>query len=339
MEYKWGIIGAGRFADNVFAPAIKLSTGSHLLAVMARDKTKAEEFAQKHEVPKFYDSAEELCNDQEINVVYVSSPTFLHCQHAVLAARSAKHVLCEKPMAPTLEECDQMISAARENNVTLMIGHNQRFHKVHQKVREMIAEGRIGTVGLAKAEIITSFKKNQGDLFTTDQFRLNRAVGGGGVLFDMGIHAIDVLRYVLDDDVAGLHAFNQNLFIECNGEDTLTVVLKFKRGAHGTIATSGALPYARNGVEVYGDKGAIMTDGSVWITARSGEIKIFANDKWETHTVEINNCYLSEIEHFLRCVAEKKTPAVAGEEAKENIRIVLSAYRSMDEGRGIQLQG
>ncbi len=69
MEYKWGIIGAGRFADNVFAPAIKLSAGSRLWAVMARDKTKAEAFAQKHEVPKFYDSTEELCNDQEIDVV------------------------------------------------------------------------------------------------------------------------------------------------------------------------------------------------------------------------------------------------------------------------------
>jgi 1,5-anhydro-D-fructose reductase (1,5-anhydro-D-mannitol-forming) len=305
---------------------------------MARDKTKAEAFARKHEVPKFYDSAEELCNDQEINIVYISSPTFMHCQHTVLAAQSAKHILCEKPMAPTLEECDQMISAARENNVTLMIGHNQRFHKVHQKVKEMIAEGRIGTVGLAKAEIITSFKKNQGDLFTTDQFRLNRAVGGGGVLFDMGIHATDVLRYVLDDEVVSLHGFSQNLFIECNGEDTVMVVLKFKKGAHGTVATSGALPYARNGVEVYGDKGAIMTDGSVWITARSGEIKIFADDKWETHTVEINNCYLSEIEHFLQCVAEKKTPDVTGEEAKENIRVILSAYRSMDEGRSIQIQ-
>jgi len=338
MEYKWGIIGAGRFADNVFAPAIKQSAGSLLRAVMARDKAKAEAFAQKHKAPKFYDSAEELCNDPEIDVVYISSPTFLHREHAVLAAQHAKHVMCEKPMAPTLEECDQMISAAKENNVTLMIGHNQRFHKVHQKVKAMIADGRIGTVGLAKAEIITSFKKNQGDLFTTDQFRLNRAVGGGGVLFDMGIHAIDVLRYVLNDDVKEVNAFGQNLFIDCNGEDTVSAVLKFKRGAYGTVAASGALPYARNAVEVYGDNGAIMTDGSVWIAARSGEIKIFADDKWETHTVEVNNCYLSEIEHFLQCVAENKTPAVTGEEARENVRVILSAYHSMDEGRGVQIE-
>ena len=126
-------------------------------------------------------------------------------------------------------------------------------------------------MGIARAEILTSFKKNQGDKFTTDQFRLNRAIGGGGVLFDMGIHAIDVLRYILDDDIKEVGAFSQNLFIDCNGEDTLSAVLKFKNGAQGVIATSGALPYAKNGVEIYGDKGAITTDGSVWISVRSAD--------------------------------------------------------------------
>jgi predicted dehydrogenase len=337
MKCNWGIIGAGRFADNVFAPAIKQSADSRLGAAMARDKEKAEAFAKKHEVPKFYNSAEALCNDPEIDAVYIASPTFLHCEHAVLAAQCGKQILCEKPMAPTLEECDQMIAAAEESNVTLMIGHNMRFHKIHREIKEMIANGLVGTVGIARAEIITSFKKNQGDKFTTDQFRLNREIGGGGVLFDMGIHAIDVLRFILDDDVEEVSAFGQNLFIDCNGEDTVSAVLKFKKGAYGTVATSGALPYARNGVEVYGDKGAIITDGSVWIFVRSGEIKILTNDKWETRPVEINNCYLAEVEHFLECVAEKKAPAVTGREAQQNIRVVLAAYRSMDERRTIQI--
>ena len=337
MKTNWGIIGAGRFADNVFVPAIKQSADSRLAAVMARDKKKAEEFALKHEVPKFYNSAEALCNDPEVDAVYIASPTFLHPKHTVLAARCGKQILCEKPMAPSLEECDQMIAAAKENNVTLMIGHNMRFHKIHQKVKEMIADGLVGTVGIARAEIITSFKKNQGDKFTTDQFRLNREIGGGGVLFDMGIHAIDALRYVLDDDVEQISAFSQNLFIECKGEDTVSAVLKFKKGAHGTVTTSGALPHARNGIEIYGDKGAIVTDGSVWIFVRSGEIKVFTDDKWESRTAETNNCYLAEVEHFLQCVAEKKAPDVTGEEARKNIQVVLAAYRSMDEGRTVQI--
>lgn len=338
MEYKWGVIGAGRFADNVFAPAIKQSKESRLWAIMARDKTKAQAFANKHEVPKFYDSAEALCNDEEIDVVYIASPTFLHCGHTVLAAQYGKHVFCEKPMAPIIEECDQMIIAAKKNNVVLMIGHNMRFHRIHQAVKELIANGRIGTVGLARAEIITSFKKNQGDQFTPDQFRLNRSIGGGGVLFDMGIHAIDALRYILDDDIKEVSAFSQNLFIDCTGEDTVSAVLKFKNGAYGAVTTSGALPYARNGIEIYGDRGAIMTDGSIWVSIRSADIKLLVNEEWETHTVEINNCYLAEINHFLQCIKEKKRPAVDGEEAKKNIRVVLAAYRSMDEGRSILVE-
>ena len=306
---------------------------------MARDKNKAEAFAEKHNAIKFFDSAEALCNEKEVDVVYISSPTILHCEHTVTAAKYGKHVLCEKPMAPSIEECDRMITVCTENNVTLMIGHNMRFHKVHQKVKEMVANQQVGTVGLVRAEMITSFKKNQGDRFTTDQFRLNRAIGGGGVLFDMGIHAIDVLRYIVDDEIEEITGFSQNLFIDCNGEDTVSAVFKFKNGVYGSITTSGALPCSRNGVDIQGDKGAIFTDGSVWITARSGEIKRFANDKWETHTTEINNCYVTEIEHFLQCVGEKRTPDVDGEEARKNIQVVLAIYRSMDEGRTLRLGG
>ena len=337
MEYKWGILGAGRFADNVFAPAIHQAQNARLVAVMARDKTKAEAFAQKHNAVKSFDSTEALCKEDDVDFVYISSPTILHCGHTVTAAKHGKHILCEKPMAPTLEECDKMIEVCKENKVTLAIGHNMRFHKVHQKVKEMVVNQQVGTVGMVRAEMITSFKKNQGDRFTTDQFRLNRSIGGGGVMFDMGIHTIDVLRYILDDEIEEITGFSQNLFIECDGEDTVSAVFRFKKGVYGSIATSGALPYSRNGVDIHGDKGAIFTDGSVWITARSGEIKLFADDKWVTHTTEINNCYIAEIEHFQECVEKKSKPAVDGEEGKKNVQVVLCIYRSMDEGQPIKI--
>jgi predicted dehydrogenase len=158
-------------------------------------------------------------------------------------------------------------------------------------------------------------------------------------MFDMGIHTIDVLRYILDDEIEEITGFSQNLFIDCNGEDTVSAVFRFKKGVYGSISTSGALPYSRNGVDIHGDKGAIFTDGSLWITARSGEIKLFADDKWETYTTEINNCYVAEIEHFQQCVAEKKTPSVDGEEARKNIEVILAIYKSMDEKRAIKIAG
>jgi len=338
MAYRWGILGAGRFAENVFVPSLFQSKRSKLVAVMARDRTKAEAFAGKYGVPRFYDSAIDLCNDSEIDVVYVSSPTFLHCEHTLLAAGHGKHVFCEKPMAVTLDECDRMIDACEKNRVKLMVGHNMRFHSVHQRLREMVSEGQIGRVGIARAEIITSFQKNQGAKFTTDQFRLNRGVGGGGVLFDMGIHAIDALRFVLDDDIEEVTAFSQNLFIRCNGEDTVSVVLKFRKGAYGSVTTSGVLPYARNGIEIYGAKGALATDGSVWMGVRSADIHILANGNWEIHSVEKNNCYKAEIEHFLECIETGAYPRTGGEEGKKNIQIVLQCYRSMDEKRTLRIE-
>jgi predicted dehydrogenase len=337
MVHRWGIIGAGRFADNAFVPGLKRSERSELAAVMARDRGKAEAFAEKHGAPRFYGSAEELCRDREVEVVYISSPTFLHCKHTLMAAENGKHVFCEKPMAATLEECDRMIDACRKARVKLMIGHNMRFHHVHQRVKEMISAGQVGRVGIARAEIITSFQKNQGPKFTIDQFRLNRTLGGGGVLFDMGIHAIDALRFVLDDEVEEVRAFSQNLFIPCKGEDTISVVLKFRKGTYGAVTTSGALPYARNGIEVYGEKGAIVTDGSVWMSVRSGDVHVLGESGWETHTVEKNNCYLAELNHFLDAVENDSTPCVDGEEGKKNIRVILESYRSMDEKRSMRI--
>lgn len=339
MTYRWGVIGAGRFAENVFVPSLLQCEGSKLVAVMAREKTKAGAFAGKYGVPRFYDSVTDLCKDSEIDAVYISSPTFLHCEHTLLAARYGKHVFCEKPMAVTLEECDRMIDACEKNRVTLMVGHNMRFHKVHQGLREMVSEGQIGRVGVARAEIITSFQKNQGAKFTTDQFRLNRGLGGGGVLFDMGIHAIDALRFVLDDDIEEVTAFSQNLFIQCNGEDTISVVLKFRKGAYGAVTTSGALPYARNGIEIYGEKGALVTDGSVWIAVRSADIHVLANGQWEIRRTEKNNCYMAEIEHFLECVQTGAPPKAGGVEGKKNVQVVLQCYRSIDEKRTFRIEG
>jgi len=338
MEHKWGIIGAGRFADNFFASAIRQAQNARLVAVMARDKSKAEAFSKKHNARQFFDSAEALCKEGDVDLVYISSPTILHREHTVTAAKYGKHVLCEKPMAPTLEECDQMIDSCKENNVTLAIAHNMRFHKVHQEVKNMVVnQKKVGTVGLVRAEMIASFKKNQGDKYTTDQFRLNRAISGGGVMFDMGIHTIDLLRYILDDEIEEITGFSQNLFTDCNGEDTVSAVFRFNKGAYGSIASSGALPYSRNGVDIYGDKGAIFTDGSVWMNARTGEIKLFADDKWESYTTETNNCYVAEVEHFQQCVTEKRIPLVDGEEGRKNIKVILAFYQSMDEGRTIRI--
>jgi predicted dehydrogenase len=338
MVYRWGVIGAGRFAENVFVPALLQCQGSKLAAVMARDKKKAEAFAGKYKIPRFYDSATDLCKDSEVDVVYISSPTFLHCEHTALAARYGKHVFCEKPMAVTPEECDRMIDACEKNRVTLMVGHNMRYHKVHQSLREMVSSGQVGRVGIARAEIITSFQKNQGARFTTDQFRLNRGLGGGGVLFDMGIHAIDVLRFVLNDEIEEVTAFSQNLFIPCNGEDTISLVLKFRKGAYGAVTTSGALPHARNGIEIYGEKGALVTDGSVWMAVRSADIHVLTNGQWETRRGEKNNCYVAEIEDFLGCVGSGARPKVGGEEGKKNIQVVLQCYRSMDEKRTLRIE-
>jgi predicted dehydrogenase len=205
MMIRWGILGAGTIADTRFAPALKRDQNSRLIAVQDPDQIKAEYFAQKHGAKKIHPAAESLCLDEEIDAVYIASPNKYHAEQTILAASNHKHVMCEKPMAMNAREAAQMVRAANENGIVLAIAYMMPFHSSHMTMKRLLDDKVIGDLYLVKSDYLISLPYFQGSSFTVDQFRLQKA-DGGGVIMDLAPHCINTIGYLMHSEVRSVCA-------------------------------------------------------------------------------------------------------------------------------------
>ncbi|NLE76737.1 MAG: Gfo/Idh/MocA family oxidoreductase, partial [Chloroflexi bacterium] len=151
---RWGVIGAGGFADARSIPGLKQSQSAHLQAVMVRDASRAAALAQKHGAHEAYDTVEALVASPNVDAVYVCTPVDLHPDHVEMAAAAGKHVLCEKPMALTVAQCQQMIETCRRHGVQLAVGYMVRYRPHCQMARRLIDQGRLGRIVAGRAQTV-----------------------------------------------------------------------------------------------------------------------------------------------------------------------------------------
>ena len=237
------------------APAIAAAPGHELVAVMRRELDAAQRFGDRHGARRAYDSVETLLRDSEVNAVYVATPPHLHAHQTVLAARAGKHVLCEKPMALTTGEARQMIEACRASGVMLTICHYQRLNARHQRIRSLVEEGAIGQVTAARINFSERFPPQPG------VWHHKPEISGGGSLMDLGIHCIDLLRF-LCGPVESVGALVDTLVDDSPVEDTATLLLRLASGAQAVVTshwtTANHEPERTNGLEICGTEGSII---------------------------------------------------------------------------------
>ncbi|MFB3817722.1 MAG: Gfo/Idh/MocA family protein [Candidatus Methylomirabilales bacterium] len=337
MPLNWIVVGAGDIASNQFVPALSSLPSCRILAVIDKNLEAARTLAARCGAPHALADVQEIRRLPEADAVYVATWPALHCEHVLLAAGAGKHVFCEKPMAVSLAECDRMILACRDAKVRLMIGNNQRFHAAHQKVKQLVREGAIGPIVLARLDFLTSFRLRQGERFRATQYRLTKGLGGGGVIMDMAIHGIDLVRYVLDDQVTAVGCFHDHLVYDSEAEDTAVLQLRFARGTLGTISVSGGIPYGRNALELYSDRGAILSERSLARVPDEPLVRVLLDGVWTEHRPTGEDSFRAEIQRFVTAIQGAAEVAVPGEEGKADLAVALAAYRSMQEGRLVQL--
>lgn len=190
----WGIIGCGDVTEKKSGPAFNKVNNSRLVAVMRRNAAKAEDYARRHGVPKWYSDATELINDPEVNAIYIATPPNSHEQYTLEALRAGKPVYVEKPMTLSKESAEIMAKAAAESNVKLTVAHYRRGLPLFQKIKELIDEKEIGEVRYADLHML----QNAGsDLITQtdDNWRLNPAMSGGGLFHDLAPHQLDLMLF------------------------------------------------------------------------------------------------------------------------------------------------
>src|SRR5215218_1627925 len=191
----WALVGASEIARTYMVDAIRRADGGRLVGILSSDPERGARFAAEHAIPRAYVSAAELYADADVDAVYVSTVNARHAPDTLAAARAGRHVLCDKPLATSVEDARSMVAACAQAGVLLGVNHNLRCAPVHRALRRLVAEGRLGDVQAARVLFGADLPPAMRTWRTCD------AAAGGGCALDLTVHEADLLRYLLDDDV------------------------------------------------------------------------------------------------------------------------------------------
>jgi predicted dehydrogenase len=250
---RWGIIGAGAVTERKSGPGLQRAERSSLVAVMRRDGEKAADFARRHGVPRWYDDADELIADPEVDAVYVATPPGSHREHVLRAAAAGKPVYVEKPMARTAEECEEMIAACDGAGVPLFVAYYRRAMPRFVRVKELLDGGAVGQVRAVAVRLESAAGTwEPGHL----PWRFQPEISGGGLFVDLGSHTLDLLDHLLGpiETVAGTAT---NLAGRYPAEDHVAAAFTFASGVVGTGLWAFDAAERRDGVEIVGTAGSL----------------------------------------------------------------------------------
>ncbi len=350
MTVKWGVIGAGGHADRRFIPEmLKAAPNSELVAVMDVSADALQRVQAKYHPRYAYDREEALLSNPEVDAVYIATPQNVHCRQVIQAAHHGKHVLCEKPLAISLQEADEMMAACAKAGVKLGVDYNMRYHAYNLKAKELVAAGRLGTLVMGRGQLTCWYPPIPG------AWRQDSRISHGGSLIDMGSHCIDLLEYVMGTRVRVVTGFQSRLVQPYDVEDTSTILLEFENGAHGVVDNYFNVPdeAARNFLEIYGSRGALLASGTIGQDPSGNLTSVLvqrergysanqirdADTAAETvqYQLEPQWTYGTLARLFAESVEEGTPPPVGAEVGRHNLQIILAAYEAVRTGKVVKL--
>lgn len=346
MTVKIGIIGCGKIAQVRHIPEYVANPHVHLEGLFDINGDRAGELAVQYGC-KAYGSYEELLADPEIEAVSVCVANNAHAEISIAALKAGKHVLCEKPMAVTLEECEAMVRTARECGKYLMIGQNQRLAKAHRKAKELIAQGAIGKVLTFR----TIFGHGGPETWSVDPGKdvwfFDKKKAAMGAMADLGIHKTDLIQYITGQKVVETQAVLTTLDKrDATGgligvDDNAICIYRLEGGAIGTMTASWTYYAAEdNTTVIYGTKGMLrLYDDpvySVQLFTADGEKVMYEIDQIQTND---NQTKSGIIDLFVESLVEKKEPEISGESVLSAMRAVFGSIESSECGCAVKVNG
>ena len=324
----WGIVGLGRIAGTEVAPAVAAAANSTLAAVVSRTAAKAEEFAAQHGAAAAYHDYRALLEDPAVDAVYIATPNALHADQVVAAAEAGKHVLSDKPLATTVAEAEHAVAACEAVGVRLGVTFQTRKHEGMSDIRDLIAAGDIGSVRLIQVELGPGRKLPQG-------WRTDPDLAGVGVMHNLGVHAYDLLRFLLGAEVVEATAV---VDVEPGFEvDTLALsLLRFDDGALAYVNANQSLPNPQQDLTVYGTEGTVF-GRDVTRPNLTGGISVVGRDGRSERTVSSAGAFLATIGDFADAVIDGREPSPSGLDGLRSVELIDALARSARERRSIQL--
>jgi len=291
--------------------------------VQKRSLETARAKALEYNIPHAFASVEELAAHPDVDAVFIVSANATHRGETVAAARAGKHVIVEKPMAMNVREAEEMIAACARHNVLLMVGHMIRFSPLVHRMREIVRSGVLGQLVSARADFIYDGRLSQ------RRWLRDPDVAGGGPVVDVGVHCLDTLRFVLDDEVQTVRAVLDPAPTARRTEESAQLALQFTRGTIGSIFCSYAAPVRRKEIDILGMDGRMTADdftvGGITTNLRIDMSRDSSPAEPKEEIFEIPNLYVEEIGHFVDAIRTGAPLQTPGENGLANQRVLDQA--------------
>ncbi len=329
------IVGLGRISMDHFMPGVKAGTKSRITGIVSGHRDKAEKVAKQYGVPESsiysYENCDAMRDNKEIDGVYIALPNSMHAEYTIRAAKAGKHVLCEKPMATSVDDAQKMIDACRDAGKKLMIAYRCQLEPTNLKAIELIRSGKLGT--------IQAIESANGFNISPGEWRLSKALAGGGPLMDVGIYSLNACRYLTGEEPKEISAYSA--VIDRDGrfnevEESIGWTMRFPSGVVASCNTTyGA--HTEGFYKVHGSKGSLHMEpafsyGGLHLTA-----ELDYKTKLDIPEPPNDPQFMRQAEYFVDCVRENREPKMDGEEGLRDMKLMARIYESAGNPQGIRL--
>ena len=342
-KWRFGIVGAGLIAE--FHIKAIADIDAQLIAVCDINKARADKMASKHNC-KSYGSYQELCQDKEIDIVTIATPSGLHMEPSIAAAEAGKHVICEKPMEVTTERIDEILCAHKKAGTRICTIFPTRFHKAFKPIKEAVAKGRFGRITFAS--VSAPFWRT--DEYYNGTWHGTWKLDGGGALMNQTIHTIDLLCAVLPQ-VESVQAYMNNLaHPQIEAEDTAVAVLKFVDGTLGSIyGTTGSYPGEQRCFTITGTNGTVvLRDDMITTWQFRDELpedeqirQRFAKTDGKSGVADpadiSHQGHTDNFKGFINCLESGEKFELEGNEGRKSVQLIRAIYQSAKDMKMVKL--
>ena len=328
-KFGWCIVGLGRISMEHFMPGVTNSKNGRLTALVSGHREKAEKQAAMYNVPSpsiySYDNYDEIARNREIDGVYIALPNSMHAEYTIRAARAGKHVLCEKPMATSIEDCRRMIEESAKHHVKLMIAYRCQYQPQHLKAIELIRSGQIGQVQVIESAF--------GFPIQPGEWRLNKKMAGGGPLLDVGIYALNACRYLSGEEPMDIRANASTIdkdgrFAEVEENDGWT--MRFPSGILASCTTTYGGDTGGGGFfKVHGSKGWVAMEpafpyNGMRLTAHLQDGQDLDMPDPQKDPAQ----FTTQADYFADCVWNNREPKTDGQEGLRDMTYISQIYEA-----------
>lgn len=331
-KVRYAVVGLGHIAQTAVLPAFaNAKRNSVLTALVSDDATKLRELGERYDVKHTftYDEYDACLKSGEVDAAYIALPNTMHCEYAVRAAEAGVHVLCEKPMATTEEECEKMIHTAETSNVRLMIAYRLHFEAANLRAIELAQSGELGDLRIFQSLFTLNVKEGN--------IRLEEELGGG-TLWDIGVYCINAARYVFRDEPIEVFAFSAS-----SGERRFTEVdemtgalLRFPNERLASFITNFGVAEISS-FRLVGTKGDLLVEPAYDYAGKLVH-KLTVDGKTTKKSFSPRDQFAPELIYFSDCIKSDREPEPSGLEGLADVRIVEALYKSAATGEPVRLE-